>query len=110
LDGTFDRTRLEPALREAIVNLQSCLTQAMIQPKGIPASVRDSERPPAILVSPMRPMYHCDLLTTTAPLLEAMPCNEFTFVINEATFQISVVDAAMFSPAVGEQFQVDACA
>jgi hypothetical protein len=110
--------RLETALKEAIINLVSSLTHATPQLKGILVSARadliglgDSEKLPAVLVSPMRPMNHCDLLTTTtSTLLEAMPRNEFTFIINDATFPISVIEAVTFSPAVEEQFQVDACA
>jgi hypothetical protein len=64
--------------------------------------------------SAVRLTADCDLTTITIillvgvyPLLEAIPGNEFTFVINETTFPASIVKAAVLSPAVREQLQID---
>jgi hypothetical protein len=60
---------------------------------------------------------NCNLMmATTVPLvsvnllLEGIPREEFTIVINDKIFPTSLVDVVVVSLAVGEQLQVDACA
>jgi hypothetical protein len=55
-------------------------------------------------------MSNYDLRTTTIlPLLEAIPRDEFTFVINQTIFPTTIVEAVGLSPSVRDQLQVDAC-
>jgi hypothetical protein len=49
-------------------------------------------------------------LVGLCPLQEGIPRDEFAFVINHTPFPTSAVEAVALSPAVGEQFQIDACA
>jgi hypothetical protein len=63
------------------------------------------------------PTDNSRLTTATAvPLLkvrflqERLAHDEFTFIVSHKSFQTSVVETMLLSPAVCEQFQVDACA
>jgi hypothetical protein len=49
-------------------------------------------------------------LATVVSLVEAIPCSEFTFIVNDATFTTSIIEAIKLSPAVQMQLSVDACA
>lgn len=63
------------------------------------------------------PMMENYDLTTTPPiflldggsLLEGIPQDDFTFVINRTTFTTSIVNVIALSPTVRELYQVDAC-
>jgi hypothetical protein len=49
-------------------------------------------------------------IVSICPLLETISHNEFTFIVNEQMFQMSVVKAVILSPAVQQQLSIDSCA
>jgi hypothetical protein len=50
-------------------------------------------------------------MTTAVPLVsEGLHPDEFALIVNDKPFSTSVAEAVLLSPAVCEQFQVDACA